>query len=88
MNKEKKLWFKRKTYGWGWTPSTWQGWVITAMYLFFLLILVLMLDANSTAREVWLIFIIPTVIITMLFIEIGYYKGEKPKWQWGKKKDK
>ncbi len=22
-------WFKRKTYGWGWTPVSWQGWLVT-----------------------------------------------------------
>jgi hypothetical protein len=21
-------WFKRKRYGWGWTPTTWQGWAV------------------------------------------------------------
>ncbi len=88
MNKEKKLWFKRKTYGWGWTPSTWQGWAVTAMYLFFVLIFILTIDEHSSMRDVWLTFIIPMVIITLLFIEIAYYKGETPKWQWGKKKDK
>ena len=23
-----KYWFKAKTYGYGWTPATWQGWGI------------------------------------------------------------
>ncbi|MCX6717702.1 MAG: hypothetical protein NTU76_03445 [Candidatus Taylorbacteria bacterium] len=23
-----KLWFKRKTYGWGWVPSSWEGWFV------------------------------------------------------------
>ncbi|HEY7421948.1 MAG TPA: hypothetical protein VH541_08050 [Gaiellaceae bacterium] len=24
-----KPWFRRKTYGVGWTPASWQGWLIT-----------------------------------------------------------
>ena len=28
-----KLWFKAKRYGWGWTPSAWQGWMVLLVYL-------------------------------------------------------
>ncbi len=24
-----KAWFRPKRIGWGWTPQTWQGWVVT-----------------------------------------------------------
>ena len=27
------IWFKRKTYGYGWTPATWQGWLIIAVWI-------------------------------------------------------
>lgn len=30
---EKKFWFKRKRYGYGWAPSTWQGWLVIAVYV-------------------------------------------------------
>ena len=27
-------WFvARRRFGWGWQPSTWQGWLVTAVYL-------------------------------------------------------
>ena len=26
-------WFKRKLYGWGWTPARWQGWVVLVVYI-------------------------------------------------------
>ncbi len=35
-----KLWFKRKLYGWGWTPATWQGWFVTLSYIVLVLGLV------------------------------------------------
>ena len=32
----KKVWFKAKEYGWGWYPSSWQGWIILLIYLLLL----------------------------------------------------
>lgn len=29
----KKEWFRKKTFGWGLTPKTWQGWVYVAVLL-------------------------------------------------------
>lgn len=29
----KKDWFVRKTFGWGITPVTWQGWVYTLVFV-------------------------------------------------------
>jgi hypothetical protein len=26
-------WFGRKRFGWGWTPRTWQGWAIVALFV-------------------------------------------------------
>ena len=26
-------WFKARLYGWGWTPATWQGWLVLAIWL-------------------------------------------------------
>ena len=28
MEPDKQLWFRAKSYGWGWTPITWQGWAV------------------------------------------------------------
>ncbi len=27
----KKYWFKKRRWGYGWTPSTWQGWLAMAV---------------------------------------------------------
>ncbi len=84
-NPTKKLWFKRKTYGWGWTPSSWQGWLAVAIYLFILLMFVTLLDPNTSDKDLFVTFIAPLTIVTLIFIEIAYRKGEKPRWQWGNK---
>lgn len=72
------LWFKRKAYGYGWTPTTWQGWAVIIVWLisFYLVIT----GVNSE-----LIKLLSILILTGILIFVSYKKGEKPKWQWGKK---
>jgi hypothetical protein len=82
------LWFKRKLFGWGWTPVTWQGWTVIGVYVLLVLLLALTLDDQSPTREVAFTFVIPVAILTSLLIRIAYKKGEKPRWQWGKEIDK
>lgn len=77
-------WFKRKLFGWGWTPVTWQGWLVIIIYVALVLAAALTIDDDSSQREVVFTFIIPVVLLTLLMIKIAYRKGEKPKWQWGK----
>ncbi|MFZ2253303.1 MAG: hypothetical protein WAW13_04010 [Minisyncoccia bacterium] len=76
-------WFKRKLYGWGWTPATWQGWLTMGAYLLFVLGFACTIDENSPTREVAFTFLLPVVILTIALLRICYKKGEKPKWQWG-----
>ncbi len=84
MNNPQKLWFKRKIYGWGWTPSTWEGWAVLIIYLILMLLLGSTIDENSSRREVAFMFIIPGVILTTTLLRICYKRGEMPRWQWGK----
>lgn len=35
--KNSKYWFKRKRYGYGLTPSTWQGWLTIFGFLLFII---------------------------------------------------
>lgn len=79
----KKLWFKRKLYGWGWTPVTWQGWLATILYVAIVVACAATLDDDSSAREIALIFVLPFVLTTAAFLRIAYKHGEKPGWQWG-----
>jgi 4-hydroxybenzoate polyprenyltransferase len=78
----KGYWFKRKLYGWGWTPVKWQGWAIIAIFVLLILLNALSLGNNPTNPEVvW--FIVKIILSVILLIYICYKKGEKPKWQWG-----
>lgn len=87
----KKLWFKRKLYGWGWTPSTWQGWLVIFVYLVLIFSLAFMseesISGNPDSGSNFLILALPIIVLTGLLIFIAYKKGEKPRWQWGIRKE-
>ena len=81
-----KLWFRRKTYGWGWTPSTVEGGLVVVMFLVLLLANALRLEIDITTNPVVLkLFFIQTLLISVVFLGICYYKGEKPRFNWGDK---
>lgn len=84
-NNPQHYWFKRKLYGWGWTPATWQGWVVTLLYIFLVLGFAFTVDESSPPEEMMFTFVMPMVFLTFTFILIAYKKGEKPRWQWGLK---
>lgn len=81
-----KLWFKAKNYGWGWYPASWEGWLVTVLYVLFIIFrankVSLMFDTESS-----FIFRYSFEILfsTIPLIVICYLKGEKPEWRWGKK---
>lgn len=83
----KGYWFKRKLYGWGWTPARTQGWLTLVVYIagviFFAFNAEDIVSLEQASREV----IAPIIILTILLIVICYQTGEKPKWQWGKRED-
>ena len=80
---EQKLWFKRKYFGWGWRPVTWQGWGVLVLYiaqLFFVVILVDHYGDPAVAPWTILLGIVPA---TALMLIICFIKGERPRWSWG-----
>ncbi len=79
----KGYWFKRKLYGWGWTPATWQGWATLFLYIGLILFFALTIDKNSPNKEVFFTFFLPITLLTATFIRICYAKGEPPQWKWG-----
>lgn len=86
QNINKKIWFRRKLYGWGWMPITWQGWLVTLVYVAMLIRIFLNIDKNSHSVSDTLIgYFLPFVLLTIILIIICYKTGEKPRWQWGKR---
>ena len=83
MNEDKKLWFKRKTYGWGWVPTTWQGLVVVVIYVLIMISFSYINQTEAPDGNLFVGFVFPFIIFTPILIFICYKKGESPKWQWG-----
>lgn len=80
-----KLWFRAKRYGWGWYPSTWQGWAILVMYFFALINGLSWVKGHPISNHDVLFRILPSFyIMTVFLIIICYATGEKPAWHWGR----
>ena len=80
-------WFKAKLYGWGWTPATWQGWMVLLVYVALIVLFASTIDERSSHREIVFTFGFPAGLLTIALIRICYKKGEKPHWQWGSSKE-
>ncbi len=78
-----KYWFKAKTYGYGWYPATWQGWLIILVYLMIFGLLVFIFETD--VKEYSVFYFTSVAVITLLLVYISYKKGEPAKWRWGKK---
>jgi uncharacterized membrane protein len=77
-------WFKRKLYGWGWTPAKWQGLVVVLVAIGLIILNGLLLarvEHPATWMLVW--FFVKIGIIVTVLLYICFKKGEKPRWQWG-----
>lgn len=84
MQNLNKIWFKRKLYGWGWTPATWQGWLVILVYIILFVFILNNLNDSFNLKEMIFKIILPCFVLVSLLIFICYKKGEKPRWQWGK----
>ncbi|MFA6392897.1 MAG: hypothetical protein WCW54_02345 [Candidatus Paceibacterota bacterium] len=77
--KNNKLWFRRKLYGWGWTPTTWEGWAVVFVWAVIFISIMSKMDHEGLKN------IFFAIVSVALLIFICYKKGEKPRWQWGKR---
>lgn len=86
MSDKKHYWFKRRRYGYGWIPTTWQGWVVILTYIaiIFLLTLILGWDNTEPDTQELVLYFTAFTVTTVLLIVLSYAKGPRPKWRWGK----
>jgi hypothetical protein len=77
---EKEIWFPAKRFGWGWgLPCAWQGWVVLGLWLLAIILSALLL----MPRHPWFFQgVIWTLAATL--IAVCRWKGDKPRWRWGK----
>jgi hypothetical protein len=89
----KKLWFKAKNYGWGWYPSSWEGWAVLAGFLAVSVWIFRDVDSQShSVSDTLYGVLVPFFVLTAALLAVCWKTGEKPEWRWGgkspwKKKD-
>ncbi len=77
-------WFKRKLYGYGWTPATKEGWVVTLGAIAVIVGNAVRFERGGYADgDVVLQMLAPTFLAVAVLLYFCFTKGEKPKWQWG-----
>ncbi len=82
-------WFKRKLYGWGWTPATREGWGVILLFIVLIVANFVRIDVSShSASDTLRPFFVQTAVLVSILIAICYKTGERPKWQWGLGREK
>lgn len=77
-------WFRPKRYGYGATPSTWQGWLLTVAFVALLAGIAATLEASHSGAEARLIALTAAAGATVLFVWISWKKTDGPwRWRWG-----
>ena len=89
MEPPKAYWFKRRRYGYGWTPATWQGML---SLLVFLVVVVgggfMIADTPKGQFTAGIAaYIIAVLLASAGLAIISIIKGPPPKWRWGSKPD-
>lgn len=80
-----KYWFKAKQYGWGWTPSSIEGWIVIVLWAL-LNVAAFRYFATTASAEDALISFTPIFVLSIFtLLAISYVKGEKPSWRWNDK---
>jgi hypothetical protein len=83
----KAVWFKPRRYGYGATPVTWQGWVLT-----FVVILAVFIvgwaflghpDAELSGWNFVGFFVVEAILIAVLWIVSQRTTDGEWRWRWG-----
>lgn len=86
---EIKYWFKRRRYGYGYTPVTWQGWLCVVGAVGVIVGSAFMILPNNSQHPSLtqaLSFLVVVAVILLVLIKITYAKGPTPaRFRWGKK---
>ena len=76
-----KFWFKPKTFGYGATPITWEGWAVAAGYMFFVLFVTLGLLGREPSLAIWLLWVVLLVAVTGAMTWLAQRKTDG-EWRW------
>jgi hypothetical protein len=79
-----EFWFKPKTYGYGATPTTWEGWLVVAIYVAALLACVLAVAVRGKTPGSFAVAGVVVAVVTAAMVWISAIKTDGPwRWHWG-----
>ena len=76
-------WFKRKLYGYGWTPATREGWTVLGVFVVSIVLIAIRGESITSGEAVLKQVVLPMLGLTFLLIYITYKTGESLAWSWG-----
>lgn len=84
---ENKYWMKRRRYGWGWTPTSWQGWLLLLLQGVVVIAAATQLPPKpaepSLGQLVKFFVILISAVATLVLVSSR--TAPAPHWRWGKK---
>lgn len=79
----RRRWFRAKRYGWGWTPASWQGWLVLGLYALAIAGAASVMAAAEPAGLAWLAGMLLAMLATLTLVIVCYRTGDPPRWRWG-----
>lgn len=68
-----KLWFRpKRALGWGWEPASWEGWLVTALFVGGIVALPFVFELSETATVGW------SAVGVVVLLVICWLKGTSP----------
>jgi hypothetical protein len=77
----KRLWFKAKTYGYGWYPATWEAWVTMAVFIAAVALTAVLWFRAGAGPLVVVGYLASVGVLTGGVIALCVVKGEKARWR-------
>ena len=80
------LWFRAKTYGWGWVPASIEGWLVLGLFVIgvgadvWVLRRRLVGGSTGTAMTVFFVWL---ALLVIALVMTCWLTGERPRWHWG-----
>jgi uncharacterized membrane protein HdeD (DUF308 family) len=78
-------WFRPKSYGYGATPNTWQGWAVIAVALIVMVVAALLILPHRTQSPAALVVFlgVEAVVIAALWVICRRKTEGEWRWRWG-----
>jgi isoprenylcysteine carboxyl methyltransferase (ICMT) family protein YpbQ len=83
-----RFWFKPKSYGYGATPVTWEGWAVVVAHVAVVLSCIAVLAVRDQTFFTWLSTIALIIVATSVMVLVSLQKTDGNwRWRWGDSKD-